>query len=261
MDLQLKNKVVLITGGSKGIGLACARAFAAEGARVAIAARNVEQLGVAASQLKAQGIDAFVVSADLTDPAQAVKMAEAVVAKLGPIDVLVNSAGGAKRATPAELTPALWNAAMQAKYFTYIYAMDAVLPGMKSRRSGTIVNVIGVGGRVASVTHLAGGAANAALMLATTGLAKAYAADGIRINGVNPGPVQTERLLEGAKAQARLQGITPDEMLKQQASGMPLLRIAQPEEIADTVVYLASARASYVTGAIVATDGGHSAVP
>jgi NAD(P)-dependent dehydrogenase (short-subunit alcohol dehydrogenase family) len=261
MDLQLKNKVVLITGGSKGIGLACARAFAAEGARVAIAARNVEQLGVAASQLKAEGIDAFVVSADLTDPAQAVRMAEAVMAKLGPIDVLVNSAGGAKRATPAELTPALWNAAMQAKYFTYIYAMDAVLPGMKSRRSGTIVNVIGVGGRVASVTHLAGGAANAALMLATTGLAKAYAADGIRINGVNPGPVQTERLLEGAKAQARLQGVTPDEIIIQQGSSMPLLRIAQPEEIADTVVYLASARASYVAGAIVAMDGGHSAVP
>jgi NAD(P)-dependent dehydrogenase (short-subunit alcohol dehydrogenase family) len=261
MDLQLKNKVVLITGGSKGIGLACARTFAAEGARVAIAARNIEQLNMAASQLKSEGIDAFVVSADLMDPAQAAKMVAAVVAKLGPIDVLVNSAGGAKRATPAELTPALWDAAMKAKYFTYIHAMDAVLPDMKSRRSGTIVNVIGVGGRVASVTHLAGGAANAALMLATTGLAKAYAPDGIRINGVNPGPVQTERLTEGAKAQARLQGVGLEEMLKQQSSVMPLLRVAQPEEIADTVVYLASPRASYVTGAIVAMDGAHSAVP
>jgi NAD(P)-dependent dehydrogenase (short-subunit alcohol dehydrogenase family) len=255
MDLGLKDSVVLITGGSKGIGLACARAFALEGAKIAIASRSKETLDSAAAQLKSEGIEAFVVAADLTDPAQAVAMAKAVQDALGRIDILVNSAGGAKRATPSELTPALWHAAMQAKYFTYVHAMDAVLPGMKTRGSGAVVNVVGIGGKVAAVTHLAGGAANAALMLASVGLARAYAGDNIRINAVNPGPVETERLVEGAKAQARLQGVPTEEILGKQAGTMPLQRIAQPEEIANMVVFLASPRASYVTGAIVAMDG------
>ena len=176
MDLGLNGKVVLVTGGSKGIGLACAKAFLAEGAKVAIVSRSKVNLVAADRQLKAAGQAGEVVkvAADLIDPANARRMVAEVEQALGPIDVLVNSAGAAKRTPADDLTPEAWRAAMDAKYFTYVHAIDAVIKGMASRKRGAIVNVIGSGGKVASPTHLPGGAANAALMLATAGLANAY---------------------------------------------------------------------------------------
>ena len=255
MDLQLKDKVVLITGASKGIGLACARAFLAEGARVALAARGADVLQAAAAELRATGAEVLAVPADLGDATQAEQLAHAVTEQFGPIDVLVNSAGAARRTPPQELTAADWRAAMDAKFFTYVHAMQAVLPAMRARGSGVVVNVIGAGGKVASPTHLAGGAANAALMLATAGLAHAHAAAGLRINAVNPGPVLTERLQQGLEAEARLAGITPEQASERATQRAAMGRIATPEEIADVVVFLASARASYVNGAIVAMDG------
>lgn len=259
MDLGLSGKVVLVTGGSKGIGLACARGFAAEGARVAIASRDPANLASAAQRLRADGIDALTVEADLSDPTQAGRMAQAVEAALGPIDVLVNSAGAARRTPAAELAAAHWHAAMEAKYFTYVHAIDAVLPGMARRGAGAIVNVIGMGGKIASPIHLPGGAANAALMLATAGLANAYAAQGVRINAVNPGLTGTERLREGFAAEARASGQSVEQLLEQRTRALPMGRIAAPEEIADVVVFLASRRAGYVNGAIVSMDGGATA--
>jgi len=126
---------------------------------------------------------------------------------------------------------------------------------MGERGRGAIVNVIGAGGKVASPIHLPGGAANAALMLVSAGLAAAYGPRGVRVNAVNPGPVLTERLKEGLAADARLQGIDPEEALSRTTARLPLGRIARPEEIADAVLFLASARASYITGAILAMDG------
>ena len=178
-----------------------------------------------------------------------------VEAKLGPIGVLVNSAGAARRTPPAELTAAHWHAAMDAKYFTYLHAIDAVLPGMARRGQGAIVNVIGMGGKLASPIHLPGGAANAALMLASAGLANAFAAQGVRVNAVNPGMTATERMQEGLEAEARQTGRPVDELLAQKRRTLPLGRIATPAEIADVVVFLASKRAAYVSGAIVSLDG------
>jgi len=255
MDLQLTDKVVLITGASKGIGLACAQAFADEGARVAIAARQADTLEAAAASLRAAGATVLPVVADLGDPAQAEGMARQIAETLGPIDVLVNSAGAARRTPAPELTAADWHAAMDAKFFTYIHAMQAVLPGMLARGSGVIVNVIGAGGKVASPTHLAGGAANAALMLASAGLANAHAAAGLRINAVNPGATLTERLQQGLEAEARLAGIPVEEARRRATQRTPMGRLATPEEIANMVVFLASPKASYVTGALVAMDG------
>ena len=255
MDLGLKDTVVLVTGGSKGIGLACARSFAAEGARVAIASRDAANLAKATAALLAEGIDALAVAADLGDPAQAARLVREVEGQLGPIGVLVNSAGAARRTPPAELTAAHWHAAMDAKYFTYIHAIDAVLPGMAQRGGGVIVNVVGMGGKVASPIHLPGGAANAALMLASAGLANAFAAKGVRVNAVNPGMTSTERMQEGLEAEARQTGKPVDELLQAKRRAMPLGRIATPEEIADVVVFLASPRAGYVSGAIVSLDG------
>ena len=198
------------------------------------------------------------VAADLRDAQAAAAAVDAAQAQLGPIDVLVNSAGAAKRTPPDELTPAAWQDAMQAKYFTYIHLMDPVVKRMAARGTGVIVNVIGAGGKSPSAIHLPGGAANAALMLASAGLALAYGPRGVRVLAVNPGLTLTERLKEGMAADARLQGISADEALARAKAKLPLGRIASPEEIADAVVFLASARASYITGAVIAMDGAAS---
>ncbi len=255
MDLGLQDAVVLITGGSKGIGLACARGFAAEFARVAIASRDEGNLKRAVAALEADGIEVLPVVADLAHPDQAAYMVRSVEAQLGPVDVLVNSAGAARRTPPAELTAAHWHAAMQAKYFTYIHAMDAVLQGMVERGGGAIVNVVGMGGKIASPTHLPGGAANAALMLASAGLANAFAAKGLRVNAVNPGLTATDRVQEGLEAEARLSGRPVQEVLEQHLRALPMGRIAQASDVADAVVFLASKRAACLNGAIVSLDG------
>ena len=219
MNLELTNKHVLIAGGSKGIGLACARTFLAEGARVTLVSRFQENLLAA----------------------QAALLKEAPGAT---VDILA-----------ADALTAAWHDAMQAKFFTYIHVINALIKRMGERGDGAVVSIIGCGGKVATVTHLAGGAANAALMLASAELAAAYAGKGVRVNAVNPGLTLTERLHEGMQAEARQHGISIEEALTRAKATRPLGRIAEPSEIADAVVYLASNRASYITGASVAMDG------
>ena len=265
MDLQLADAHVLVTGGSKGIGLAVARAFLLEGARVTLVSRDLASLeaaritlaGAAGSESPAadDGPRIGIQSADLRDPAAALAALDAAEAESGPVDILVNSAGAARRYGPSELTPERWRDAMDAKYFTYIHMIDPTVKRMAERRSGSIVNIIGAGGKVASTTHLSGGAANAALMLATAGLARAYAGDGIRVNGVNPGMTETERLVKGLTVEARQEGISLAEARQRAGQRLPLGRIATPDEIANAVLFLASSKASYISGAIVAMDG------
>jgi NAD(P)-dependent dehydrogenase (short-subunit alcohol dehydrogenase family) len=251
MDLGLKSKKVLITGGSKGIGLACAQAFIAEGARVAIVSRSQANLDAAKAQLK----DCYCIPADLGSASAAASMVERVEKEFGPIDVLVNSAGAARRTNADDLTPEAWRAAMDAKYFTYINVIDPLVKRMAGRGDGVIVNIIGSGGKIASPIHLAGGAANAALMLATAGLANAYAAKGVRVVGINPGLTSTGRVSEGLKADAKREGISEDEALARAKKKLPLGRLAEPAEIADIAVFAASARGRFLTGANISADG------
>ena len=180
---------------------------------------------------------------------------QTVLKQWGPIDVLVNSAGAARRTPPDELSIQAWHDAMDAKYFSYLHAIDPVIKHMVDRGRGTVINIIGAGGKMANPIHLPGGAANAALMLVTAGLANAYAAKGIRVNGINPGSTLTERLREGLQAEARMQGISEEEALPKSTSRIPMGRMAEPEEIAHVAVFLASGKASYVNGAIVTMDG------
>ncbi|MDK4742907.1 SDR family oxidoreductase [Rhizobium sp. CNPSo 3464] len=256
MNLELDGKVVLITGGSKGIGLACARAFAREGARVAIISRGANNLAAAQAALAADSIDVAPFAADLSDGTAAERAVIAVEEQVGPIAVLVNSAGGAVRVPPSELTPDKWRIAMDAKFFTYMNVMDYVLPRMVSRRAGAIVNIIGTGGKIASPIHIPGGAANAALMLASAGLAAAWGHAGIRVNVINPGATMTDRVQMSLDAESRATGKPPEELLRQNQQRIPLGRYATPEEVADAALYLASVRASYVTGASLTMDGG-----
>jgi NAD(P)-dependent dehydrogenase (short-subunit alcohol dehydrogenase family) len=251
MDLELRGRRVLITGGSKGIGLACARAFLDEGATVAIVSRSEANLAAARETLG----PVTTYAADLSDATAAAAVTERAERELGTIDVLVNSAGAARRTAPADLTPAVWRSAMDAKYFSYINLIDPVVKRMASRRRGVIVNVVGSGGKVASSSHLPGGAANAALMLATVGLANAFAAQGVRILAVNPGLTNTSRVAEGMKTEAGLHGITESQALERSVARIAMGRMAEPHEIGAVVVFAASARASYLTGVVITMDG------
>jgi len=255
MKLDLENKVVLITGGSKGIGLACARLFADEGAKVVICSRSQGNIDAALETIP--GATGF--AADLSSDEAALKMVEVVEREFGPIDVLVNSAGAAKRAAVNDLTPAVWRAAMNAKYFTYINVIDPVIKRMAARKTGVVINIIGSGGKTASPTHLAGGAANSALMLATVGLATAYADEGVRVVGINPGLTETDRVSEGLIAEAKQASVSEAEARDAAIRRIPMGRMATPEEIAQVTVFLGSSQASYVTGVIIGMDGAQTA--
>ena len=158
-------------------------------------------------------------------------MTTALVAKLGPIDILVNSAGAAKRTDAEDLTPAAWRAGMDAKYFSYINVIDPLIKKMGQRGRGVVINVIGAGGKVASPTHLAGGAANAALMLATAGLAYAYAGKGVRVVGLNPGVTKTERVAQGLKAEAKRANVSEEQAYKQMVARLPIHNDAANHDI------------------------------
>ncbi len=255
MDLELRGRIALVTGGSKGIGFACAKALADEGCRVVIVSRARENVDRACSALP--GARGF--CADLADPSAAASLAAQVQDEVGAIDILVNSAGAARRTPPDQLTPDAWRAAMDAKFFSYINVIDPVIKAMAARGSGVVANIIGIGGKVASPIHLPGGSANAALMLATAGLGTAYAAAGIRVLGVSPGLTDTERVAGGMEADAAANDITMDEALKQSVTRIPLGRMARPEEIAAFVAFAVSDRASYLTGVTVTMDGAQTA--
>lgn len=275
MDLALAGKVVLVTGGSKGLGLAAARAFAREGSRVVIASRSRENLAAAQAALAADGLEVATVAADFADAAEAARAVAEAERPFGPIEVLINSAGAAKRTPAEDLDAAAWKAGLDAKFFPYIHAQDAVLRSFRRRAGagadgrtetrlppprqiGAIVNIVGTGGRIPSGTHLPGGSANAALLLSTLGLAREYAPYGIRINAINPGFTLTDRIEQNLALEAKRLGITRDEALTAGAAATPLRRYGEAHEIAEVALFLASERASYVVGALVAVDGGQS---
>jgi len=260
MKLGLEGKVVFITGGSKGIGLACARAFAAEGSRVAIASRSSENLERARQTLAKDGFEVVTAQADFAKPEETQTAVATAEKRLGPIDVLVNCAGAANRYQIDAYNAEAWQQGLNAKFFPQIHAMDAIRPGMIQRKRGVILNVMGMGGKSAQQVFLSGGAANAALNLVTVGWASALGRFGIRVNGINPGTTLTDRVHRGMQADAQAHGITEEEAIARAQARIPLGRFARPEEVAAVALFLASDQASYVTGAVIPMDGATTAV-
>lgn len=258
MDLGLKGKVAMITGGSKGIGRQTALTMLKEGAKVSIVARNEEDLLKAENLLKSEvpGAEVLAVSADLQKEAGAEKAVNETVAHYGRIDILVNCAGAAPAGLLLELSEEDWDFAMGLKFRGYVRMTKATVPQLLKQQSGVIVNVVGNDGVKPSWWELTGTAVNAADLAVMSALANQYGNENIRINCVNPGPVDTGRWESLTEGYARDMKITIEEANEAAAKSMPFGRIATSQEVADVVAFLASDKATFVHNSVVNIDGG-----
>ncbi|MBW8904982.1 MAG: SDR family NAD(P)-dependent oxidoreductase [Betaproteobacteria bacterium] len=238
MDLQLKGKSVLITGGSKGIGLACAKAFAAEGCRIYLAARDKDRLTQAARSLSGE---VKTHSVDLRDGAALRRLAE----ECAGVDILVNNAGDIPGGTIEALDEAKWRHAWELKVFGFINLTRELYPRMKARKSGVIVNVIGMAGESHPFEYVCGAAANAGLAAFTKAMGKGSREHGVRVIGVHPPSTRTDRIITLMKTQAKAK--FGDESRYEELMG----NVIEPEQVGNTVCFLASPRAGQLSGVVL----------
>jgi len=250
MDLALKDRRVLITGGSQGVGKAIARGFLAEGARVAIVSRDPARLEAALAELASGGR----VEGKAFDHTKRRKN-EAVADAFRDVDILINNAGAIPTGDIFSVDETRWREAWDLKVFGYINLMRAIYPHMRGKPPKVIVNVLGLGGEKPQWHYVCGNAANVALMGVTKSLGGRSIDDGIRVVGVNPGGVETERMVRIQRARAQRE-FGDAERWREYFKDKPLNRAATPEEVANVVLFLASDRASWVSGAVVPVDGG-----
>jgi 3-oxoacyl-[acyl-carrier protein] reductase len=252
MDLNLSGRSALVTGSSKGIGLAVAQWLAREGVHVGLVARAAERLEQEAAALrKLSNVTVRTLAADLSDAAARQQVAEA----FPDVDILINNAGAIPGGTIDEVDEAAWRAGWDLKVFGYIGLTRLFLRKMKERRRGVIVNIIGAGGERLDYGYIAGAAGNAGLMGFTRAIGGASPDFGVRVIGVNPGPVLTDRVeVLGRKRAARLYG--DENRWREGFAQMPFGRPATTDEIAAMVVFLASDLAGYTSGTIITIDGG-----
>ncbi len=261
MDLQMTGKKAIVTGASEGIGKAITWAFAREGVDVAICARRKQPLEAVAAEIsRATNRQIVPIPADLTKPADAENLVKKAHAALGRIDILVNNAGSSPGGVLEHLTEEDWAQSLQLKFMGYVRCMKHVLPIMQKQKKGRVVNLIGNDGVKVSYWEIAPGAANAAGQNLTLSLASQYGKDNISFVAVNPGPVRTERWAGLVKAMARDMKLSYEEADKLAPSSIPLGRIAESEEVANLVTYLASDLAFFVNGTMIEIDGGQDKV-
>ncbi len=252
MDLRVAGLRALVTGGSKGIGRAAAEALAAEGCALVLAARDESRLAAAATAIRTRHqVAVDTVAVDLSRQAEV----ERLVAAVGVPDILVNNAGAIPPGTLVEVDDATWRAAWDLKVFGFISLCRMLYPGMAARRSGVIVNVIGAAGERFDPAYIAGSSGNAALMGFTRALGRAAPADGLRVVGINPGPVATERMEMLLRARAE-RSLGDAGRWRELCARMPFGRPAEPDEIGAAVAFLASPRSGYISGTILTIDAG-----
>jgi hypothetical protein len=261
MDLELRGKNVLITGASKGIGLACARGFAQEGANVHLAARSTAALEAAANEIRTKyRVDARAHTVDLGVTENAV----ALGSRCANVDVLVNNAGAIPQGSLTQLSDERWRKAWDLKVFGFFNLTREIYKRMCERGAGVIVNIIGVAGENHRSNYIAGTTGNASLIAFTRALGGESVDHGVRVVGVNPGRILTERQIDHIedRAEKELGDRTRwKEILAKMSEKLPFQRTGDPSEVSDLVCYLASARASYISGTVVTIDGGASTRP
>jgi 3-oxoacyl-[acyl-carrier protein] reductase len=257
VELELKDKVALVTGASRGIGRAVALALAREGARVALCSRKASDLDDAAAKIRqATGAEAFCVPADLSSLAGVESTVKATHARFGRIDILVNNAGAIRGGDFLKIPDEQWSEDWSLKLLGYIRMARAVFPLMQAQGGGRICNVVGAAGRNPTPAYLTGGAANAALINFTKGLADLGGPSKILVTAVSPAATATDRWNDMIKERSGATGQSVEELQADAAKAYALGRIATPEDVADLVAFLVSARGSFLTGICITVDGG-----
>jgi 3-oxoacyl-[acyl-carrier protein] reductase len=252
MDLHLKGRSALITGGSRGIGYGIAELFAAEGCNLHLAARSAADLDAARKKIAAaSSVDVRTYALDLSSAENAVKLAR----EAGPVDILINNAGAIPQGNITDLDDKTWRAAWDLKVFGFINLAREIYRGMCDRKRGVIINVIGTAGARPTAGYLAGSMANSALMTMSCALGADSTRYGVRVMGVNPTATATDRGVARWRNQAQKELGDP-ERWREMTRSFPFGRPASVEEVANVVVFLASDRASYMSGSVVNVDGG-----
>lgn len=252
MDLQLKGRTALITGGSRGIGFGVAQLLAAEGCSLHLAARSAADLETARKKIAAaHAVNVKTHALDLSNAENAVKLAR----DSGPVDILINNAGAIPQGTIANLDDKTWRSAWDLKVFGFINLTREIYRDMCERKRGVIINVIGTAGARPTAGYLAGSMANSALMTMSCALGSDSPRFGVRVMGVNPTATETDRGVTRWRKQAEKE-LGDAERWRELTKGFPFGRPATVEEVANVVVFLASDRASYMSGSVVNVDGG-----
>ncbi len=254
MDLQLTGRVALVTGASRGIGRAIAEALAAEGMRVAVVARSRNQLETVARLLPTE---CLVQALDLRDADAPAAVVAATVDRFGQLDLVVNNAGDTRRGDFLTLPDADWEGGFGLKFYGAMRCSRAAWPHLRATR-GSIVNIVGLGGRTGTAEFTIGGAVNAALLNLTKALADRGVRDGVRVNAINPGSIATDRLQVRLRSYASEHGIELERAEREMARALGIARFGEPAEIARLVAFLASPQAAFCHGSIVDADGGQT---
>ncbi len=259
MNLGLEGRIAVVTGASRGLGLAAARALAREGARVALGARSEADLAAAKESIERDvpNADVFTAPLDVVDPASIEAFAEAVRTGLGDADVLVTNAGGPPSGTYDQIDVEQYGPALDLCFLFAVRLFDRFLPSMRERGFGRIVHVASISAREPLDGLILSNASRAAAVGFAKTVANQVAKDGVTVNVLLPGFTATDRTIELADAIAARDGTTPDAVRAAWEANIPAGRLARPEEFADVVAFLCSENASYVTGTAVAVDGGY----